>query len=51
MSKPEPIWEKWRKDPKTAEKYYIYIWIGMIALNIFIMFGVLAFIYFWWVGK
>lgn len=48
MPQPQPIWERWKKDPEKAEKFYTAIWIGMILLNVLIMLGVVAFMFFWW---
>ncbi|MFH1590582.1 MAG: hypothetical protein ABIC95_01505 [archaeon] len=47
MPKPIPIWERWKNSASRTERMYIILWIGMMAVNVAIALGFIAFIIFY----
>lgn len=43
MPKPEPFWQKWKKDPKKAERLYYLYWTIVIGTNLMILGGAIMF--------
>lgn len=43
MAKPEPFWERWKRDPKKAERLYYLYWGIVIGTNLLILIGAVMF--------
>jgi len=41
--RPQPIWQRWMKDPKKAERLYKIYYITLIVVNLTIALGVVLF--------
>ncbi len=39
VTKPIPIWQKWLKDPKKAERLFMIFWLGIVLTNILVVVG------------
>lgn len=46
--KPQPIWQRWMKDPKKREKLFTYYWIGMVIVQLLLVAGFVMFIILMW---
>jgi len=44
MPKPKPIWEKWKKDPKKWERFFIFTRILIIVFNLLVVIGFIMFL-------
>lgn len=45
--RPQPIWKRWMKDPKKAERLYTAYYITLILVNVFIVLGLILFFVIW----
>lgn len=47
VTKPVPFYKRWLRTPGGREKALLWYYLSIILLNLFIAFGLLAFLYFW----
>lgn len=44
--KPQPIWQKWMKDPNKRENVFKFYFFIMVLVNVFIVIGFILFVIF-----